>query len=334
MLPQTPKRRDVAGERRGRLRAHHLPAVRDRHQPRRTIHRRAEVVPVALGGLTRVHTDPHPDRRTLRPRLRGQRLLHRDRRRQRITGPTERGVHAVAGRLHDVPAVRLDRRPHQRVVTFQRRPHRVRHRLPQLRRTLDIREQERHGPRRRLRHQRTLRPSGWTVPTSCRRTVRQTCCPAGVAELTPLVASAMAAASAERCGRPGPGGCSRRTVTSVALMSDIDHAAVYRAVRVRITALVCELPEETLDRVAPATPEWRVRDVVAHLAGSTADIVSGNLDDVASDEWTARSGRCPEGHPDRRGARRVGTLQCDRRADDRDVRPDDAGDAVDRRGHP
>jgi hypothetical protein len=70
-------------------------------------------------------------------------------------------------------------------------------------------------------------------------------------------------------------------------MSDIDHAAVYRSVRVRVTALVCELPEETLELVAPATPEWRVRDVVAHLAGGTADIVSGNLADVASDEWTA-----------------------------------------------
>jgi hypothetical protein len=70
-------------------------------------------------------------------------------------------------------------------------------------------------------------------------------------------------------------------------MSDVDYAAVYRAVRVRVTALVCELPEETLDLVAPATPEWRVRDVVAHLAGSTADIVSGDLADVASDDWTA-----------------------------------------------
>ena len=76
-------------------------------------------------------------------------------------------------------------------------------------------------------------------------------------------------------------------VTSVALMIDIDYAAVYRGVRVRIAALVCELPEETLEFVAPATPEWRVREVVAHLAGATADIVSDNLADVASDEWTA-----------------------------------------------
>jgi uncharacterized protein (TIGR03083 family) len=76
-------------------------------------------------------------------------------------------------------------------------------------------------------------------------------------------------------------------VTSVARMSNIDHGAVYRGVRDRVVALVCELPEETLASVAPATPEWRVRDVVAHLAGGTADIVSGNLADVASDAWTA-----------------------------------------------
>src|SRR5438477_12490059 len=70
-------------------------------------------------------------------------------------------------------------------------------------------------------------------------------------------------------------------------MSDVDHAELYRGVRARITALVCELPEETLDTIAPATPKWRVRDVVAHLAGGTADIVSGDLADVASDEWAA-----------------------------------------------
>ncbi len=74
--------------------------------------------------------------------------------------------------------------------------------------------------------------------------------------------------------------------TSVAGMSEIDHAAIHRGVRVRITALVCELSEEMLDFVAPATPEWRVRDVVAHLAGGAADVVSGNLADVASDSWT------------------------------------------------
>ena len=118
-------------------------------------------------------------------------------------------------------------------------------------------------------------------------------------------------------------------------MIDIDHAAVYRGVRVRIAALVGELPEETLEFVAPATPEWRVRDVVAHLAGGTADIVSGNLTDVASDEWTG--GSVWDARRDvpisevldewARCSTMVG-------ADDHRVRPDDAGNAVDRRGHP
>lgn len=69
-------------------------------------------------------------------------------------------------------------------------------------------------------------------------------------------------------------------------MSDFDHATVFRGVRVRVAALVCDLSQEMLDVVAPATPDWRVRDVVAHLAGGTADIASGNVADVASDEWT------------------------------------------------
>jgi uncharacterized protein (TIGR03083 family) len=66
-----------------------------------------------------------------------------------------------------------------------------------------------------------------------------------------------------------------------------DPAAIYRDIRTNITALVAGLAPEQLDAVAPATPEWRVRDVVAHLAGGTADIVAGNLEDVASDAWTA-----------------------------------------------
>lgn len=69
-------------------------------------------------------------------------------------------------------------------------------------------------------------------------------------------------------------------------MSDTDHAAIYRGVRLRVTEFVSALPDEVLDRVAPATPRWRVRDLVSHLAGTTADIVSGNLVDVAGDTWT------------------------------------------------
>ena len=40
----------------------HLAAVADRHQPRRPVHRRAEVVPVALLRLARMQPHPHPQR--------------------------------------------------------------------------------------------------------------------------------------------------------------------------------------------------------------------------------------------------------------------------------
>jgi len=62
----------------------------------------------------------------------------------------------------------------------------------------------------------------------------------------------------------------------------------YRELRERVIALVQDLDETALHAVAPATPEWRVRDLLAHLGGVTADITSGNMDGVATDAWTAR----------------------------------------------
>ena len=45
---------------------------------------------------------------------------------------------------------------------------------------------------------------------------------------------------------------------------------------------------DAIDRRAPATPEWRVHDLLAHLSGVAADIVQGNLAGVATDPWTAK----------------------------------------------
>lgn len=67
-----------------------------------------------------------------------------------------------------------------------------------------------------------------------------------------------------------------------------DYARIYRALRGRVCDLVREAEEEQLERFAPAAPEWRVRDLVAHLSGITADINTGNLDGVGTDAWTAR----------------------------------------------
>lgn len=66
-----------------------------------------------------------------------------------------------------------------------------------------------------------------------------------------------------------------------------DHAAIYEGVRRRVTELVGGLDDAALDVEVAATPGWRIRDVVAHLAGSPADILAGRLEGVATDSWTA-----------------------------------------------
>lgn len=65
-----------------------------------------------------------------------------------------------------------------------------------------------------------------------------------------------------------------------------DLIAIYRGVRSRVTQLVLELDDATLERTAPATPLWTVHDLLAHLVGDVTDVVDGNLEGVASDAWT------------------------------------------------
>lgn len=67
-----------------------------------------------------------------------------------------------------------------------------------------------------------------------------------------------------------------------------DYATAYQDTRQRVAALVRSVGGDVLAMQAPATPEWRVRDILAHLVGVTADIVTGNLDGTPSDQWTAR----------------------------------------------
>lgn len=46
------------------------------------------------------------------------------------------------------------------------------------------------------------------------------------------------------------------------------------------------MPIESADCVCPATPEWTVHDVLAHLRGIAEDVRTGNLDGVTTDPWT------------------------------------------------
>lgn len=60
----------------------------------------------------------------------------------------------------------------------------------------------------------------------------------------------------------------------------------YRDLRERVGALMGTLDAAVMREPSPATPEWLVRDVLAHLVGVTNDVVNGKLEGVASDAWT------------------------------------------------
>ncbi len=63
-------------------------------------------------------------------------------------------------------------------------------------------------------------------------------------------------------------------------------AEVYRELRTELIA-AARARIDDLEMTAPATPDWRVRDVVAHLGGVSDDVVHGNLGGVATDTWTS-----------------------------------------------
>ena len=67
-----------------------------------------------------------------------------------------------------------------------------------------------------------------------------------------------------------------------------DFAEIYRQTRTGLLALAEELTLAEWATLAPATPEWTVKDLYSHLSGVAADLLAGNLEIVGSDAWTAR----------------------------------------------
>lgn len=68
----------------------------------------------------------------------------------------------------------------------------------------------------------------------------------------------------------------------------MERGAMYIEAKERIDAMVRAAPAESLARRVPGTPEWTVRDVVAHLAGAASDVAAGNIAGAGTDPWTAR----------------------------------------------
>jgi uncharacterized protein (TIGR03083 family) len=68
----------------------------------------------------------------------------------------------------------------------------------------------------------------------------------------------------------------------------MNAGSLYAAGRVRITAMVGDLPPNDLERRVPATPDWTTKDLVGHLAGVAADVTAGRLEGAGAPPWTAR----------------------------------------------
>ena len=64
------------------------------------------------------------------------------------------------------------------------------------------------------------------------------------------------------------------------------YGTAWSASRERVSELILRTPLPELERVAPLTPEWRVRDIVAHLVGVAQDVSSGNFPQDF-DAWTS-----------------------------------------------
>ena len=64
------------------------------------------------------------------------------------------------------------------------------------------------------------------------------------------------------------------------------HATAYRELRLRVSEVIRQADASACEQPAPATPGWRVHDVVAHLVGVPDDVVNGRLEGIASDPWT------------------------------------------------
>jgi hypothetical protein len=67
-----------------------------------------------------------------------------------------------------------------------------------------------------------------------------------------------------------------------------ESVAAYRNVQNRMTAMVRGLDTEAAAAIVPATPDWQVHDLIAHVVGITADLIAGDIEGAGSDPWTAK----------------------------------------------
>ena len=71
-------------------------------------------------------------------------------------------------------------------------------------------------------------------------------------------------------------------------MGAVDGIAEWTRAQQRVIELVAGLPAEQAERRVPACPDWRVRDLFAHMVGLGVDVADGDEPDDHNAAWTAR----------------------------------------------
>ena len=62
----------------------------------------------------------------------------------------------------------------------------------------------------------------------------------------------------------------------------------YSELRTRVSDLMLSITSEQAQTIVPHCPQWTVKDCLAHMIGVPEDVISGQMDGVATDAWTDR----------------------------------------------
>jgi uncharacterized protein (TIGR03083 family) len=68
----------------------------------------------------------------------------------------------------------------------------------------------------------------------------------------------------------------------------VDPVQDWTEAQARVIELVLGVPRADTERKVPACPDWTVRDLLAHMVGLDADVLSGDEPDDHNSTWTQR----------------------------------------------
>lgn len=81
---------------------------------------------------------------------------------------------------------------------------------------------------------------------------------------------------------------SRNPESARGVAAGVSNVEIFQATAERVAQLAESVTPAQAQRTVPATPEWSVHDLLAHLTGVTRDFATGQTQDAPSRSWTNR----------------------------------------------